>query len=106
MHLILHDLICRGHSQFGYCQAGTSGLLLEDDSVVIGSPGSYNWKGNIFLNSVSDEYLHGDYKWYHSPIRDAENSPIASLSYLGNNLLYYIDQYMMCYSKSPISSKT
>lgn len=100
MHLILLDLIFRGHTQFGYCQAGTSGLLLEDDSIVIGSPGSFNWKGNIFVNSVSEEYLSGDHKWYHSPIRDAENSSVASNSYLGN----YIILLSVYRSKNPISS--
>lgn len=83
----------RSQAQFGYCQAGTSGVLLEDDSVVIGSPGSYNWKGNIFTISVSDNYLHRDKTWYYSPVRDAEVSPVESYSYLGISciscLIYY-----------------
>ncbi|XP_060847943.1 integrin alpha-PS1 isoform X2 [Rhopalosiphum padi] len=73
----------KGQAQFGYCQAGTSGVLLNDETVVIGSPGSYNWKGNIFMVSVSDDFLHRDKTCYYSPVRDIEVSPVDSHSYLG-----------------------
>ncbi|XP_003246766.1 integrin alpha-PS1 isoform X2 [Acyrthosiphon pisum] len=73
----------KGQAQFGYCQAGTSGMLLSDDTVVIGSPGSYNWKGNVFTVSVSDDFLHRDKTCYYSPVRDNEVSPVDSHSYLG-----------------------
>lgn len=72
------------HLQFGYCQAGTSGVILEDDTVVLGSPGSYNWRGNIFITSILDDFFERDKSWYHSPIRDFEKSPVDSYSYLGN----------------------
>lgn len=64
-------------------------MLLEDDTVVIGSPGSYNWKGNIFMISVSDDFLHRDKTCYYSPVRDVEVSPVESYSYLGNLMLLY-----------------
>lgn len=69
--------------QFGYCQAGTSGVILEDDTVVFGSPGSYNWIGNIFTINVSDDFLGRDKTWYYSPIRKVEQPPVDSNSYLG-----------------------
>lgn len=78
----------RGHLQFGYCQAGTSGVILEDDTVVFGSPGSYNWRGNIFMISASDDFLQRDKNWYYSPIRDLEGSPVDSYSYLGKFMKY------------------
>lgn len=59
-------------------------MLLNDDTVVIGSPGSYNWKGNVFMVSVSDDFLHRDKTCYYSPVRDNEVSPVDSHSYLGN----------------------
>lgn len=59
-------------------------MLLNDDTVVIGAPGSYNWKGNVFMVSVSDDFLHRDKTCYYSPVRDNEVSPVDSHSYLGN----------------------
>lgn len=49
----------------------------------MGSPGSYNWKGNIFMNSIA-EFLGRDKTEYHSPVRDNENPPVEKSSYLGN----------------------
>lgn len=77
------NMIFRGHLQFGYCQAGTSSAILDDDTVVIGSPGSYNWKGNLFKNSVSEHYLKRDNAWYFSPVLDSDKCPVESNSYLG-----------------------
>jgi len=66
-------------------------MLLNDDTVVIGSPGSYNWKGNVFMVSVSDDFLHRDKTCYYSPVRDNEVSPVDSHSYLGN---YFCVKYL------------
>lgn len=66
-------------------------MLLNDDTVVIGSPGSYNWKGNVFMVSVSDDFLHRDKTCYYSPVRDNEVSPVDSHSYLGN---YFLVKYL------------
>ncbi|XP_025410272.1 integrin alpha-PS1 isoform X2 [Sipha flava] len=90
----------KGQAQFGYCQAGTSGVLLEDDTVVIGSPGSYNWRGNIFMVSVSDDFLHRDKTCYYSPVRDIEVSPVESHSYLGmsTTAAYFLGDQKMVYA--------
>ncbi|KAJ9584377.1 hypothetical protein L9F63_021271, partial [Diploptera punctata] len=71
----------RAHEQYGYCQAGTSGLLM-DDMAVIGSPGPYTWRGTVFVISVSDSYLTRDKTIYHGPLLEHE-SPVDKYSYLG-----------------------
>lgn len=53
----------------------------------MGSPGSYNWKGNLFMVNVSNEFLLRDKTCYYSPVRDVEKSPVESYSYLGNFIL-------------------
>lgn len=71
----------RAHEQYGYCQAGTSGLLL-DDTAVIGTPGPYTWRGTVFVISVSDNFLDRDKTFYHGPLAEHE-SPVDKYSYLG-----------------------
>ncbi|XP_069676356.1 integrin alpha-PS1 isoform X2 [Periplaneta americana] len=71
----------RAHEQYGYCQAGTSGLLL-DDTAIIGTPGPYTWRGTVFIISVSENYLNRDKTIYHGPLLDNE-SPVDKYSYLG-----------------------
>ncbi|XP_023726795.1 integrin alpha-PS1 isoform X2 [Cryptotermes secundus] len=71
----------RAHEQYGYCQAGTSGLLL-DDTAVIGTPGPYTWRGTLFVISVSDNFLNRDKTTYHGPLLEHE-SPVDKYSYLG-----------------------
>lgn len=71
------------HGQFGSCQAGTSGVLLEDETIMIGAPGSYFWKGALFMTSISDDYLNKDKILYHSPVQNNVHSPVERNSYLG-----------------------
>lgn len=71
----------KAHEQFGYCQAGTSGLLTSEDRVLIGTPGPHTWKGNLFLFTISDNYLDRDNNIYYAPMQDA--SPVNKYSYLG-----------------------
>lgn len=71
----------RAHEQFGYCQAGTSGILTSEDRVVIGTPGPHTWRGTVYIFSVSDEFLSRDNTAYHAPMQDA--SPVSKYSYLG-----------------------
>jgi len=75
----------REHEEYGYCQAGTSGLLLEDDSAVIGTPGLYTWRGTVFVISVWDEYLKRDKTHYYGPHTE-QSSPVDKYSYLGKSL--------------------
>ena len=44
----------RAHEQWGYCQAGTSAILLADKTALIGTPGPYTWRGTVFAVSTSD----------------------------------------------------
>lgn len=73
--------IFRAHEQFGYCQAGTSGLLTVDDRVLIGTPGPHTWRGTVYLFTVSDEFLTRDNTVYSAPMQDL--SPVNKYSYLG-----------------------
>jgi hypothetical protein len=75
--------VYRAHEQYGYCQAGTSGLLL-DDTAVIGTPGPYTWRGTVFVISVSENFLNRDKTIYHGPLLEHE-SPVDKYSYLGKN---------------------
>ena len=77
----------RQHEQFGYCQAGTSGLLTDDDSAVIGLPGPYTWRGTVFAVNISDSFLHRDKTQYLGPVT-APTSPVDKYSYLGTACLY------------------
>lgn len=71
----------RGQQQYGYCQSGTSGILVND-TAIIGSPGPYVWRGTIFVFSVSDNFLDRDKTVYYSPHQE-KDSPVPKDSYLG-----------------------
>ena len=81
---------CRQHEQYGYCQAGTSGLLTEDDSAVIGMPGPYTWRGTVFSVNISDDFLDRDKTQYFGPVT-ASTSPVDKYSYLGKATEAYAD---------------
>ncbi|ODN00073.1 Integrin alpha-PS1 [Orchesella cincta] len=71
----------RALEDYGFCQAGTSADILEDDTALMGAPGAYTCRGMVFGISVSDDYLNKDRNHYHTPL--LENSPIDKYSYLG-----------------------
>ena len=72
---------CRAHEQYGYCQAGTSGIFTSEDRVVIGTPGPLAWRGTLYVSTVSDDVLNRDNTIYHAPM---EKKPFLSMySYLG-----------------------
>ncbi|XP_045772971.1 integrin alpha-PS1 isoform X1 [Maniola jurtina] len=79
---------CRGrsvqreHEEFGFCQVGTSSSLLEDDTLVLGSPGPYTWRGTIFTQDTKDDLLERDHVVYMAPVEDGA-SPVEKYSYLG-----------------------
>ncbi|CAG9561864.1 unnamed protein product [Danaus chrysippus] len=79
---------CRGrsvqreHEEFGFCQVGTSSSLLEDDTLVLGSPGPYTWRGTIFTQDTNDDLLERDNVVYMAPVEDGA-SPVEKYSYLG-----------------------
>lgn len=69
----------KGHEQFGYCQAGTSLDVLDDNNMVLGSPGPYTWRGTVFVNNLG-EGIRDDKTWYLGPL---DESPVDKYSYLG-----------------------
>ncbi|XP_041979376.1 integrin alpha-PS1 isoform X2 [Aricia agestis] len=79
---------CRGrsvqreHEEFGYCQVGTSSSLLNDDTLLLGSPGPFTWRGTIFTQDVKDDLLDRDHVVYMAPVEDGA-SPVEKYSYLG-----------------------
>jgi len=85
--------VTRAHEQFGYCQAGTSAMLLADGTALIGTPGPYTWRGTIFAVSVAGEFLRRDKTIYYGPLE--QHSPVDKYSYLGMSVTagnYYGDK--------------
>ena len=87
---ILHNthqtfLFCSAHEEWGFCQAGTSAILTEDQTALIGAPGPYTWRGTVFAYSVEDDYLFRDKTHYHIPVREGE-APVDKYAYLGKLL--------------------
>lgn len=76
----------RAHEEYGFCQAGTSGILLDDDSMILGSPGPITWRGTIFVISVGGDYLKRDKHTYYGPHTE-QTSPVDKYSYLGKRKL-------------------
>ncbi|RWS05411.1 integrin alpha-ps-like protein, partial [Dinothrombium tinctorium] len=70
----------KAHEEFGFCQAGTSGEISEDNEIIIGAPGPYTWRGTIFKNTVSFR-AREDKRWYFGPLDN--ESPVDKYSYLG-----------------------
>ncbi|XP_075535810.1 integrin alpha-PS1-like isoform X1 [Dermacentor variabilis] len=70
----------KAHEQFGFCQAGTSGVISEDSTIVLGAPGPYTWKGTVFTITVQRTLR--DWAWSVSPFLD-EEAPVEKYSYLG-----------------------
>lgn len=83
------------HEEYGFCQAGTSGTLLDDGTVVLGAPGVYTWRGSLYLKNVAGSYLKRDKNIYYSP-HEGNNPPIDKYSYLGMSVTggkYFDDSY-------------
>ncbi|XP_059052225.1 integrin alpha-PS1 isoform X2 [Achroia grisella] len=78
--------VVREHEEYGYCQAGTSSSLLEDDTLVMGSPGPYTWRGTLFVSDAKDDLLERDNTVYLAPVEDGQ-SPVEKYSYLGMSVV-------------------
>ena len=50
----IKKILSRAHEEWGYCQAGTSAILLADKTALIGTPGPYTWRGTVFAVSTDD----------------------------------------------------
>lgn len=75
-------LVFREHEEYGFCQVGVSSSLLKDDTLLLGSPGPYAWRGTIFTHDVQDNLLDRDSIAYMAPVVDGV-SPVEKYSYLG-----------------------
>lgn len=62
-----------GYTRFGMCQAGTSGIISDDDLLLLGMPGSVKLEGTVYAVNISDNYLLRDKTIFYGP-----NSPSAS----------------------------
>lgn len=83
------------HEEYGFCQAGTSGTLLDDGTVVLGAPGVYTWRGSLYLKNVAGSYLKRDKNIYYSP-HEGNSPPMDKYSYLGMSVTggkYFDDSY-------------
>uniref|UniRef100_A0A673YFR5 Integrin subunit alpha 6 n=1 Tax=Salmo trutta TaxID=8032 RepID=A0A673YFR5_SALTR len=74
----------RGHERFGSCQQGLAATFTKDyHYVVFGAPGAYNWKGILFMTSLSA--ANADQFLYKSP--SLQVSPEKSLDVTTNSFL-------------------
>ncbi|XP_026762048.2 integrin alpha-PS1 isoform X2 [Galleria mellonella] len=78
--------VAREHEEFGFCQVGTSSSLLDDDTLVMGSPGPYTWRGTLFVSDAKDDLLERDNTVYLAPVEDGQ-SPVEKYSYLGMSVI-------------------
>eukprot|EP00072_Mus_musculus_P069433 XP_017171196.1 PREDICTED: integrin alpha-6 isoform X3 [Mus musculus] len=78
----------RGHEKFGSCQQGVAATFTKDfHYIVFGAPGTYNWKGLLFLTSLS--YTDPDQFVYKTrPPRERPDAfpDVMMNSYLGFSL--------------------
>ncbi|XP_037816674.1 integrin alpha-PS1 isoform X1 [Lucilia sericata] len=72
----------RAHEDYGFCQVGTSGALLDDNTMVLGTPGPFTWRGTVFVTEIGGEYLERDKNMYYGDHSDT-SSPVDKYSYLG-----------------------
>lgn len=84
------SLFLSGHQQYGFCQAGTSGLLL-DDEVVLGVPGPFTWRGTVHTSNISDNFLFKDKTQYFGPVSETAY-PVDKYSYLGETLFLAMEK--------------
>ncbi|XP_050701483.1 integrin alpha-PS1-like isoform X4 [Eriocheir sinensis] len=95
-----------GHQQYGFCQAGTSGLLLEDE-VVLGVPGPFTWRGTVHTSNISDNFLFKDKTQYFGPVTETDY-PVDKYSYLGYSVTAgrFFGNYMSYVGGAPRSRET
>jgi hypothetical protein len=81
-------LCFRAHEEYGFCQAGTSGVLTDSEELVaIGAPGPYTWRGAIFVSSISDDFLSRLKTTFHTPVTESD-SPVDKYAYLGEFCIF------------------
>ncbi|XP_055520496.1 integrin alpha-7-like isoform X1 [Leucoraja erinacea] len=80
----------QGHQRFGYCQQGiAAGFTPDDNYILFGAPGTYNWKGNVRAELYSHHMVHmgiyddGPYEVGDERKLEAKLVPVPAHSYLG-----------------------
>ncbi|XP_018008806.1 integrin alpha-PS1 [Hyalella azteca] len=98
--------VAKGHQQYGFCQAGMSGLIL-DDEVVLGLPGPYTWRGTVHTSNISKNFLLRDKTQYFGPVTE-NDSPVDKYSYLGYSVTtgYFFGDYVSYVGGAPRSNGT
>ncbi|XP_042200138.1 integrin alpha-7 isoform X2 [Callorhinchus milii] len=76
----------QGHERFGYCQQGISaGFTSDNHYILFGAPGTYNWKGVMFLTTTNssdpDQLVYKTPDPIDKPLRSPFD--VAQHSYLG-----------------------
>ncbi|RXN31929.1 integrin alpha-7 isoform X2 [Labeo rohita] len=86
----------KGHEQFGFCQQGLSASFTPDKNYILfGAPGTYNWKGLLFMASpVEDALVYKTLEPSKSSFED-----VALNSYLG----FSVDSARGLMSKSELT---
>ncbi|KAI1899994.1 hypothetical protein AGOR_G00067650 [Albula goreensis] len=70
------------HEQFGFCQQGLAASFTPDNNFILfGAPGTYNWKGLLFMASPVEDALV--YKTLEPSHRPSIFEDVAQNSYLG-----------------------
>ncbi|XP_031423123.1 integrin alpha-7 isoform X2 [Clupea harengus] len=71
----------QGHEQFGFCQQGLAASFTPDSNFILfGAPGTYNWKGLMFLASpIEDALVYKSLEPSSRPVFE----DVAQNSYLG-----------------------
>ncbi|KAK7128255.1 hypothetical protein R3I93_020759 [Phoxinus phoxinus] len=85
-----------GHEQFGFCQQGLSASFTPDKNhILFGAPGTYNWKGLLFMASpVEDALVYKTLDLSKSSFED-----VSQNSYLG----FSVDSAKGLLSKSELT---
>uniref|UniRef100_H2TAK4 Integrin subunit alpha 7 n=1 Tax=Takifugu rubripes TaxID=31033 RepID=H2TAK4_TAKRU len=80
----------QGHEQFGFCQQGLSVSFTPDNNFILfGAPGTYNWKGNMRVQLLNQTLLDlglyddGPYEVADQKQLNAQLIPVPYHSYLG-----------------------
>nr|XP_057911232.1 integrin alpha-7 isoform X2 [Doryrhamphus excisus] len=72
----------QGHEQFGFCQQGLAVSFTPDNNFILfGAPGTYNWKGLLFMASPVEDALL--YKTMEPSRKPTAFEDVAHNSYLG-----------------------
>uniref|UniRef100_W5LR93 Integrin subunit alpha 7 n=1 Tax=Astyanax mexicanus TaxID=7994 RepID=W5LR93_ASTMX len=80
----------QGHEQFGFCQQGLAASFTPDNNYVLfGAPGTYNWKGEMRVQQLNQTLIHmgfyddGPYEVAGEKQQNAMLIPLPYHSYLG-----------------------